>query len=79
MPQNQTVAVTRALISVSDKTGIVEFAKALSEKGVEILSTGGTYKLLKDSGKKMSVKIKKNSEMHEMLHLTKFLGMLPIN
>ena len=49
MPQNQTVAVTRALISVSDKTGIVEFAKALSEKGVEILSTGGTYKLLKDS------------------------------
>jgi phosphoribosylaminoimidazolecarboxamide formyltransferase/IMP cyclohydrolase len=34
------------LISVSDKTGIVEFAQALSAEGVEILSTGGTYKLL---------------------------------
>ena len=40
--------VRRALISVSDKTGIVEFAKALSEQGVEILSTGGTAKLLVD-------------------------------
>ncbi len=38
--------VRRALISVSDKTGIVEFAKALTEQGVEILSTGGTAKLL---------------------------------
>jgi phosphoribosylaminoimidazolecarboxamide formyltransferase/IMP cyclohydrolase len=38
--------VNRALISVSDKTGILDFAKALSAKGVEILSTGGTYKLL---------------------------------
>ncbi|RUM89264.1 MAG: bifunctional phosphoribosylaminoimidazolecarboxamide formyltransferase/inosine monophosphate cyclohydrolase, partial [Thermovibrio sp.] len=40
----------RALISVSDKRGIVEFAKALSEMGVEIVSTGGTAKLLRDSG-----------------------------
>jgi phosphoribosylaminoimidazolecarboxamide formyltransferase/IMP cyclohydrolase len=38
--------VRRALISVSDKSGIVEFAKALHEKGVDILSTGGTAKLL---------------------------------
>lgn len=38
--------VRRALISVSDKTGIVEFARELSALGVEILSTGGTYKLL---------------------------------
>ena len=43
-------AVERALISVSDKTGIVEFAKALAEQGVEILSTGGTYKKLQDEG-----------------------------
>lgn len=49
MPQAQTVAVTRALISVSDKTGIVEFAQALATQGVEILSTGGTYKLLQDN------------------------------
>ena len=43
-PQNRPVR--RALISVSDKSGIVEFAKALHEKGVDILSTGGTAKLL---------------------------------
>ena len=41
--------VRRALISVSDKTGIVEFAQALDALGVEILSTGGTFKLLKDN------------------------------
>ncbi len=42
--------IRRALISVSDKTGIVEFAKALAEKGVEILSTGGTARLLAEQG-----------------------------
>ena len=41
--------VKRALISVSDKTGVVEFAKTLASKGVEILSTGGTAKLLRDN------------------------------
>jgi phosphoribosylaminoimidazolecarboxamide formyltransferase / IMP cyclohydrolase len=40
------IRVTRALISVSDKSGIVEFAQALHAAGVEILSTGGTAKLL---------------------------------
>ncbi len=40
----------RALISVSDKNGIVEFARALGALGIEILSTGGTAKLLADSG-----------------------------
>jgi phosphoribosylaminoimidazolecarboxamide formyltransferase/IMP cyclohydrolase len=40
----------RALISVSDKKGIVEFAKRLEKLGIEIISTGGTYKLLKDEG-----------------------------
>jgi phosphoribosylaminoimidazolecarboxamide formyltransferase/IMP cyclohydrolase len=42
--------VTRALISVSDKTGVVEFAKALLPLGVQILSTGGTAQLLKLNG-----------------------------
>jgi phosphoribosylaminoimidazolecarboxamide formyltransferase/IMP cyclohydrolase len=42
------MTVSRALISVSDKTGIVEFAKELVHFGIEILSTGGTYQLLKD-------------------------------
>ncbi len=40
----------RALISVFDKTGILEFAKFLDEKGIEIISTGGTYKYLKENG-----------------------------
>ncbi|MBZ4672038.1 MAG: purH [Deferribacteraceae bacterium] len=40
----------RALISLSDKTGIIEFAKKLKSHGVEIVSTGGTAKLLKESG-----------------------------
>ncbi len=40
--------ITRALISVSDKTGIVEFARALQQRGVELLSTGGTARLLTD-------------------------------
>jgi phosphoribosylaminoimidazolecarboxamide formyltransferase/IMP cyclohydrolase len=39
-----------ALLSVSDKTGIVEFARALRERGVRLLSTGGTAKLLADAG-----------------------------
>ena len=42
--------VQRALISVSDKTGVVELAKALLPLGVEILSTGGTAQLLKLNG-----------------------------
>ncbi|MDW5298952.1 MAG: bifunctional phosphoribosylaminoimidazolecarboxamide formyltransferase/IMP cyclohydrolase [Sedimentibacter sp.] len=43
----------RALISVSDKTGIVEFAKKLQELGVEIISTGGTHKTLENAGVKV--------------------------
>lgn len=42
--------ITRALISVSDKTGLLPFAKILAEKGIEILSTGGTAKALRDAG-----------------------------
>ncbi len=42
--------IRRALISVSDKTGIVDFAKALNSRGVEILSTGGTARLLSEAG-----------------------------
>lgn len=38
--------ITRALISVSDKTGIIDFSKALSDLGIELLSTGGTAKIL---------------------------------
>ena len=41
--------VKRALISVSDKSGIVDFARQLTEMGVELLSTGGTFRLLQDN------------------------------
>jgi len=44
------MAIERAILSVSDKTGIIELAKALRERGVELLSTGGTAKHLTDAG-----------------------------
>ncbi len=46
----EQVRVARALLSVSDKTGVVEFARGLAELGVEIVSTGGTLRELEDSG-----------------------------
>jgi len=42
--------IKRALLSVSDKTGIVEFARRLHAAGVEIISTGGTMKAIKEAG-----------------------------
>ena len=45
--------ISRALISVSDKTGVIEFAKGVAALGVEILSTGGTAKLLRQEGLKV--------------------------
>jgi len=44
------MAVKRAMISVSNKTGVVEFARGLAELGVEIVSTGGTAKTLREAG-----------------------------
>ncbi|HXV74263.1 MAG TPA: bifunctional phosphoribosylaminoimidazolecarboxamide formyltransferase/IMP cyclohydrolase [Sphingomonadales bacterium] len=46
---SDTVPIQRALLSVSDKTGLVELAAALHARGVEILSTGGTAKLLREA------------------------------
>src|SRR5579862_8019605 len=43
------VAIERALISVYDKTGIVDFARELASLGIEVVSTGGTAKLLRDA------------------------------
>jgi phosphoribosylaminoimidazolecarboxamide formyltransferase/IMP cyclohydrolase len=42
--------IKQALISVSDKSGVLEFARGLNELGVKILSTGGTAKLFADNG-----------------------------
>ncbi|MEO0343936.1 MAG: bifunctional phosphoribosylaminoimidazolecarboxamide formyltransferase/IMP cyclohydrolase [Pseudomonadota bacterium] len=44
------VAIKRALLSVSDKTGLVEFATALAAQGVALISTGGTHKMLAEAG-----------------------------
>src|SRR5712691_272655 len=45
--------ISRALLSVSDKTGLVDFARKLAEHGVELISTGGTRKALADAGLKV--------------------------
>ena len=44
------IKIQRALISVSDKTGVLALAQTLRDRGVEILSTGGTAKMLRDAG-----------------------------
>src|ERR1041384_2319295 len=49
------VHIRRALVSVSDKTGLVAFAKALAVRGVEIISTGGTATALRDAGLKVTM------------------------
>ena len=49
MSQSQAT-IQRAILSVTDKTGLVEFARKLSTLGVELISTGGTARLLRDSG-----------------------------
>ena len=50
MSEANELPIKRALISVSDKTGIVDFARGLAAHGVEILSTGGTCRLLREQG-----------------------------
>ncbi len=62
-----TNAVRRALLSVTDKTGIADFAKFLASIGVEILSTGGTFRLLKDFGV---------ANLREVTDVTRFPEML---
>lgn len=51
---NQLRRVTRALLSVSDKTGLIEFARALAAHGVELVSTGGTAKAIAATGLKVT-------------------------
>ena len=49
-PAGRPVRVRRALISVSDKTAVAEFARGLERLGIEILSTGGTAAALREAG-----------------------------
>ena len=50
IPAPDKVTIKTALLSVSDKTGIVDVARALSERGVALVSTGGTHKAISDAG-----------------------------
>ena len=50
IPAPDLVTVRRALLSVSDKTGLLDFARELVSHGIELVSTGGTAKTLKDNG-----------------------------
>ena len=59
--------IERALLSVTDKTGIVDFARALTGFGIEILSTGGTFRVLKEAG---------ISPLREVADVTQFPEML---
>jgi phosphoribosylaminoimidazolecarboxamide formyltransferase/IMP cyclohydrolase len=54
MSQEHFRSVGRALLSVSDKTGIVELAEALARRGIALLSTGGTYQALREAGIEVS-------------------------
>jgi len=56
----------RALISVSDKTGITELGKAFHAAGIEIISTGGTYRTLEEAGIPVTA-ISEVTEFPEML------------
>jgi phosphoribosylaminoimidazolecarboxamide formyltransferase / IMP cyclohydrolase len=60
-------AIRRALLSVTDKTGIIEFAKPLESMGVEILSTGGTFRLLKEAGLTHLQEVADATDFPEML------------
>src|SRR2546426_6410818 len=59
MSSDARAPIRRAILSVTDKTGLVDFAQKLTGMGVELISTGGTAKLLRDSG----VRVKDISEL----------------
>ncbi len=59
--------IERALLSVTDKTNLVDFARGLAGLGVEILSTGGTYKMLKEAGIARLKEVAEVTEFPEMM------------
>ena len=58
--------IRRALLSVSDKSGIVDLASALAESGVELLSTGGTYNAIHSAGIEV-IEVSKHTGFPEMM------------
>ena len=63
---SETAKIQRAILSVTDKTGLAEFARNLAQSGVELISTGGTAKLLRDAGLKVK-DISEHTGFPEML------------
>jgi phosphoribosylaminoimidazolecarboxamide formyltransferase/IMP cyclohydrolase len=61
-----TRKIGRALLSVSDKTGLVDFARALSMQGIELVSTGGTAKALRNAGLEV-IDVSEMTGMPEMM------------
>src|SRR6185369_7599672 len=59
--------IQRALMSVTDKSGVVDFARALVSLGIEVVSTGGTYRVLKDAGIAPLREVAEVTEFPEML------------
>jgi len=59
--------IERALLSVTDKTGIVEFGKALTALGIEVISTGGTFRVLQEAGVAPLREVASVTEFPEML------------
>jgi AICAR transformylase/IMP cyclohydrolase PurH len=63
--------IQRALISVSDKTGLIPFAQILTKAGIEIISTGGTAKILRDAGLKVKDKNSRRPVVHSWKRKTR--------
>ena len=63
MSKNKSIKIKRALISVSDKEGIVDFARKLYKLNIEIISTGGTENLLRKN--KIPVVLQRNFPVHQ--------------
>src|SRR6476646_9692643 len=59
--------IQRALMSVTDKSGVVDFARALTSLGVEVVSTGGTYRVLKEGGVAPLREVAEVTQFPEML------------
>ena len=66
MSATDSVQVRRALLSVSDKTNLIDFAQGLHDLGVQLVSTGGTYRTLQDAGLP-AIEVSSVTEFPEMM------------
>ncbi|MEE2821154.1 MAG: bifunctional phosphoribosylaminoimidazolecarboxamide formyltransferase/IMP cyclohydrolase, partial [Pseudomonadota bacterium] len=66
MPATDAIQVRRALLSVSDKTNLIDFAQGLHDLGVQLVSTGGTFRTLQDAGLR-AIEVSSVTEFPEMM------------